>query len=245
MINSKQFIGLIQAPNLLSKNTIPVIENLIKDFPYCQSANMLYIKNLYKENHIYYNKNLKIAAAYSSDRGKLKQLINQTDNKIIKNQTLKKENIYAKQTEKYDSVYNNKESKSDRIELLKKQLEQRLLEIQERKSSQQIKNPDISLTQKNNIQNKYNITNNLIDKFIKENPRIGRPRKDFFNPVDLANKSVEDNDDIVSETLAKIYYDQGNNLKAIKIYKQLCLEFPKKNNYFANQIKIIKNNNKN
>jgi len=243
MINSKQFIDFIQSPNLLSQNTIPVIENLIKYFPYCQSANMLYIKNLYKENHIYYNKNLKIAAAYSSDREKLKQLINQKGNKIIKNQNFKKENIYIKQTKKYNSVYNNKESKSDRTEQLKKQLEQRLLEIQKEKKPQQIKNSDISLTQKENIQNKYNTTNKLIDKFIKENPRIGRPRKDFFNPVDIANKSVIDNDDIVSETLAKIYYDQGNNLKAIKIYKKLCLEFPKKVNYFANQIKIIKKNN--
>jgi len=53
-------------------------------------------------------------------------------------------------------------------------------------------------------------------------------------------KSIEDNDDLTTETLAKIYIDQGHYERAIQAYKILCLKYPKKSGFFANQIKIIK-----
>ena len=52
--------------------------------------------------------------------------------------------------------------------------------------------------------------------------------------------SIEDNDDLTTETLAKIYIDQGHYERAIQAYKILCLKYPKKSGFFANQIKIIK-----
>ena len=54
------------------------------------------------------------------------------------------------------------------------------------------------------------------------------------------NKSIEDNDNLTTETLAKIYFDQGHFERAIQAYKILCLKYPKKSGFFANQIKIIK-----
>jgi len=79
----------------------------------------------------------------------------------------------------------------------------------------------------------------LIDKFIRDEPRIMPSRAEFYNPLDVARQSLVDKDDIVSETLARIYRQQGNLAKAVKIYKRLSLLFPEKSNYFAAQIEKI------
>lgn len=80
----------------------------------------------------------------------------------------------------------------------------------------------------------------LIDRFIKNSPRISRSKSDFYNPVDYAHKSEIDKDNIVSETLAKIHLTQGSYEKAIKIYEKLILTVPEKSSYFARQIEKIK-----
>ncbi len=80
----------------------------------------------------------------------------------------------------------------------------------------------------------------LIDKFIAENPSISRPKAEFYNPISVAQNSTIDKDDIVSETLAKVYLKQGYFEKAISIYEKLSLNFPEKSIYFAAQIEQIK-----
>ncbi len=73
----------------------------------------------------------------------------------------------------------------------------------------------------------------ILDEFIKNQPSITRPKATFFNPLDVAKESVVDQESIVSETLATIYYDQGHLQKAIKIYQKLSLKYPEKSSYFA------------
>ena len=63
----------------------------------------------------------------------------------------------------------------------------------------------------------------------------------FFSSEEYANKSLEESEKIISETLAIIHYQQGNLEKAIEIYEKLSLKYPKKRTIFAGQIEIIKN----
>jgi hypothetical protein len=84
----------------------------------------------------------------------------------------------------------------------------------------------------------------ILDKFIRENPRISRPKAEFYNPVNMAKQSVEDNDELVTETLANVYYKQGHYKKAIRAYEKLCLIYPHKMTYFASLIQKIKTENK-
>jgi len=58
---------------------------------------------------------------------------------------------------------------------------------------------------------------------------------------DLSQKSIEFNDDLVSENLASILIKQGKNDKAIDIYKKLIWKFPQKKTYFAALIDELKN----
>lgn len=56
----------------------------------------------------------------------------------------------------------------------------------------------------------------------------------------LAERSVTENQDVVSETLAKLYAKQGYRDKAAQMYARLALLFPEKSAYFAAEIDKLK-----
>lgn len=90
------------------------------------------------------------------------------------------------------------------------------------------------------IKNESIETHTIIDRFIKENPSISRPKQEFFNPVSYAKISIEEDEELVSETLADIYVSQGLLKKAIQTYQKLSLLYPGKSDYFATLIDQLK-----
>lgn len=123
------------------------------------------------------------------------------------------------------------------------QIRQRLLEapIEEDLNIGSEKAPSNEVFSENK---KPSIQSELIDKFIREEPRISTPRKEFFSPEDIAKQSTFLPNDIVTETLAVVYEQQGHYNTAIKIYERLMLLFPEKNRYFAGRIDDIQRKRK-
>lgn len=79
----------------------------------------------------------------------------------------------------------------------------------------------------------------LIDRFIKNEPKIERKKASFFSPVNMGKMSLVDNNEIVTETLASIYAKQGDVEKAKRAYEQLSLKYPEKSLYFAGLIEKL------
>lgn len=78
----------------------------------------------------------------------------------------------------------------------------------------------------------------LIDDFInKENGKISLQEETEYEPEE---ETVEDEgSSYFTETLARIYIKQGRYSKALEIIQRLYLEYPKKNRYFADQIRFL------
>ena len=79
----------------------------------------------------------------------------------------------------------------------------------------------------------------LINSFIESNPTIKAEKNKFFSPTETAKTSLVENNELVTETLARVYLEQQHFEKAIEAYKKLSLKYPKKSSFFADQINLI------
>ena len=78
----------------------------------------------------------------------------------------------------------------------------------------------------------------LIDKFIEADPKIVPTEKS--PKIDIKSSTKLDKDELMTETLAKVYLEQKKYKKAIQAYKILSLKYPEKSGFFADRIKAVK-----
>lgn len=81
----------------------------------------------------------------------------------------------------------------------------------------------------------------IIENFLQKEPSISKPKSTFYNPANMAKQSIEEDITFVSETLAKIYMQQGSYKKALEAYQYLSLKYPEKRRTFADKIEEINN----
>ena len=85
--------------------------------------------------------------------------------------------------------------------------------------------------------------NYLINKFLSQKPRAIKIEKDIPANVpeknEIIEKSVAETDELITETLAMIYFKQKKYEKALDAFKKLSLKYPEKSIYFASRIEEI------
>ena len=197
---------MIQNPYILDKDESIYISNILENFPYFQTAHILYSKALQNTKSIRFKSQLKKAAIYSGDRNILFDIISQQEDLNISKATIK-----------------------DKL-------------IKEEKKAELHSFLDwISIVQtKKIVRSKKQNSDEIINIFLEKKPKIKNNKQRFFNASENAKKSIVENNDIITETLAKVYAKQEHFEKAILAYQKLSLKYPQKSSYFANQIKVIK-----
>ncbi|MCK5730084.1 MAG: hypothetical protein KAH68_03355 [Draconibacterium sp.] len=101
------------------------------------------------------------------------------------------------------------------------------------------------VSQNYQLGNKSNVIpgDSLIDKFLLAKPgAIGQNKNENISAEqinDVEKKSTTENGEIITETLASIYFQQKNYKKAEEAYKKLSLKYPEKSVYFATRIEEI------
>ncbi len=254
-MNQEQFTAYLRKPEKMEEVSLSDLMVLVKDFPYCSSAHSLLTLKLYMDKNVMYDAELRTTAIYAGNRRILKKHIDRLNDSSIqivlpdedagKNSwdiPVSKDKKPEPETEKPAKPVAtdikplakepaSEDSRSYTIEELKRIIEKRIREIEAEKKQKNTGTATKPLSKEE-----------IIDSFIKNKPSISAPVNTFYNPVEYAKRSVVDEENIVSETLANIYLNQGHFEKAIHIYEKLILKFPEKSSYFASLIEKAKKN---
>ncbi len=311
-MNTKELTYLLQNPTGLNKEQTNALEKLSREFPYFQSIRPLVLKGLKDLGSFRYNQELKITAAYTTDRSVLFDFITseffnkkentsdlkkklKSDIDVIEPQEIKvlprmamgdavrmkmkeaedvldpalflsrKEESTLQQLEVSESIVNqqNQEPQEESQEHDKTPEEELQIDapldfnkkethsfaewlkltsskpLDEKTKPETDSQPAVETKKEAekllNQKDKYS----LIDNFIANNPKI-RPASKDTPPRNLAKENQASTDELMTETLARVYLAQKNYKKAIQAYNILILKNPEKSGFFADQIRAIK-----
>lgn len=78
----------------------------------------------------------------------------------------------------------------------------------------------------------------MIDRFIASSPKIVPGEAESGN-IDIKQSLKLDKKELMTETLARVYLEQGKYKKAIQAYRILSLKYPEKSSFFADQIQAV------
>ena len=225
-MQSIQFIKHIRNPNNINKEDLLELNNLCLEYPYCASLHKLRLKALKQVGSEKYNNELKMTSAITGNRNLLFEYITQDSFKLIKNEVFKqlvtkpKEILQIGKPLKFDK--SEKHSFNEWLKLT------------------HFKPIDRNNNLNENTKLKPSEKTTKIVNFITASKNKELPKKEFFSPTITALESLTENNNLMTETLAKVYLEQGHYEKAINAYEILSLKYPQKSSLFANQIKAIK-----
>jgi hypothetical protein len=99
IMNIEQFNKYLSNINKLDSNSSVLLDELISQYPYFQTARILYLKSLHNQKNIKFEEQLKITASYVNDRKILYRLLNDPfflQDEIISEKSTKEEAVKEK-----------------------------------------------------------------------------------------------------------------------------------------------------
>ncbi|MCR5819768.1 MAG: hypothetical protein K6F94_02290 [Bacteroidaceae bacterium] len=246
------YIHYIKNPESLNDDVVGQLKQIVERHPYFHSARLLYVRGLYQLQSDAFGPELRKAAVLLPDRTQLFELLEGYKYKVAPERRRSK-------------VKTGTEPQLDRTislidSFLAQSPEQNHQDVSQSVDASvdyisylmQMEDIDTEHTSAENVDDSR--TTQIIDEFIEDGGgRIMLPSDTpdveeaervsaDHSPLESESNKAEETEkyDYFTETLARIYIKQGKYSKAIEIIKRLNLMIPKKNAYFADQIRFLR-----
>ena len=224
----------------MDQQAISMLKNMKDEHPYFHSARILLLQALYKHHSPEFDEELRTSAPLLPDRQAVFCLTEEPN--YQRNEERRKfspEETRPDKAERTNLLISNFLDHQPNEQMRNSQYPidatQDYIGFLLQNEAQEDEQPDVPMN-----------GGGVVEDFLNQEPtRI--VLKDNDNPAEVSDEKEEENE-ILTETLAGIYIKQGKFENAIKIIRQLSLKYPKKNRYFADQIRFLEKliiNNKN
>ena len=247
-------LSYISHPEMLNETATSQLAETVRRYPYFHAARILYLSSLYQSHSTMFDEELRRHAGLLPDRRAIFRLF--------------EEKSYQPQPQRSQPRASRMDD-SDASDLTGSLIDSYLDSLPEEHKPRRPARADATVDymsyllqqeetvdapgEPSGIDASDTMEESIINDFLS-GPEEGRIVLDNGKDVgQLAQPQlVEENNaenDIFTEALARIYIKQGKYDRAIEIIRRLSLKYPKKNRYFADQIRfleklIINNNNK-
>ncbi|MEG0887893.1 MAG: tetratricopeptide repeat protein [Bacteroides sp.] len=245
----------IQHPETLNKETLYELRTCVTRYPYFQSARLLYLKNLFLLHDITFGSELRKTTLYVADRRALFYLIEGDKHALQVPHGAKPAFIEEKEEEPgFDRTLSLIDAF---LATVPEELSQQIsLDYTTDYTSYLLQSDEVDESDETTPSPKLR-GQELIDGFIEKSDnelvsmRMKSVETEELPSVTIHEATVEESssdvvhleededDSCFTETLAKIYVKQQRYSKALEIIKKLSLKYPKKNGYFADQIRFL------
>lgn len=216
---------ILEQPELITSEQLPDLMALSRQYPYSTPLHILILLCLHRMGDLRFASELHNRVLYIQDLAHLFLLLD-SNGKSVNN----KEFITAQQEKKDESGFDLIDSFLQEHPDDTSELDYILsLDAQAPPLTEEVESEEEELS-----------SSEIIENFLKqgEEVEIILPQE-APEPVSQPEVAPLHEDELLTETLARIYIRQGKYERALKIFRQINLEYPKKSGYFAQQISFL------
>lgn len=246
-MNKESLLTLVNDPSRTTPEEKQALSEMVNSFPYFHTVHLIHLFNRKKFDDPQFEDALRKSALMVPDRKVLYNLLQKSTEKVQKTQD--QEVKVQVQEMKVPEVVKEEPSTDFLLEIDENLPEEnsekaKVIEFDLSPSTTEMNSNNFELEEETAREEISDNAPNfdLIQKFIEENP-VFTPNKLTLNDQreDISINSIQEDQELATETMAAIFTGQKLYDKAIAIYEKLILKFPEKSAYFADRINELKN----
>lgn len=248
-MQKEAFFQLMGRSAILDALTLRSLEELIREYPYFQGVRMLHLKNLSDVRSLRFATELQKEVIYCNDRKKLFTLLNSSEFQWSQLMRMNERGVEDQKQEEeiapFELINSFLTTTGDDAypDELSDLIPTSPIHATDYVSAL-LNQPDIVQDGSEHKSPSLLEKESLIDSFIEKGEKspvfIPDPESLPESPKGGAKEDpLMKEDAFLTESLARIYIKQKKYAKALEIIKKLSLKYPKKNVYFADQIRFL------